>query len=100
MARVAEFTVTDAYARRRCLGPNIRAVAQRVRDDAAAGAHSGTVAAGFAIGQGRDAGTWLIVNPQKLARYHEYGTVRNPPFPALGRAMARTGLPRWSRGSR
>lgn len=93
----AEFTVTDAYARRRCVGPNIRRTASAVANDARAASKSRRVAAAFTVEPGRDPATWLITNPLKLARYHEYGTIRNAPTFALGRAMAKTGLPRWTR---
>lgn len=102
MASRAEFTVLDAMARRRCVGPNVRRVAERVARDATSrsAVYSGRLAGAYRTEAGRDPATTWVVNDTPYARYVEYGTKRKPARPALGAAMAATGLPRWPRRRR
>lgn len=103
MARAVVFEVTDASARRRCVGPDIRRIAEAVAADAASRTPSSRVAAAYKTEPGRDPGTTLIINEAKnsegrmFARYLEYGTFRMPARPSLGPAMAAAGYPRWPR---
>src|SRR5262245_6006792 len=98
MPDVVSFKVIHNYSRRRVVSDDVRRVAQRVADAAAANTprRTGRLAGAWRVERGRDPGTFLIVNETEYAVDVEYGTSRMSASAPLGRAMAATGMSRWT----
>lgn len=90
MAGEVRYTVTNAMARRLCIQPDIRRIAEQLAADAAARTprDTGTLAGGWTVAPGRDPGTSLVQNSTPYAVYVEYGTRRRRAAAMLGSALA------------
>lgn len=93
MAEVV-FKVIDPQAPRKCVQPDIAAIARRVASAAATNTprHTGQMASSWEVRPGySDPGTSVVVNTAPHARFVEYGTRRTRAYAPLGRALASGG---------
>ena len=86
----AEFVITDPTAPRRCVQPDIAAIAAQVASAAAANTPrlTGRLAASWTTTPGREPGTTLVTTDVPYARFVEYGTRYMRASAPLGRAAA------------